>query len=322
MMNSRTATRRLLAAGLWLAAATGAEAGVLVQPVWTNAPIAAPGGGVFRDAAPLPGGGWQVSAGPGVFSLNPNGSVTPLTSSPPERHAKRIPGSDLVLKLQTRVEGEEIAVDGARILRPDGGVAAELAAPGLEISRVLPDRILYSLPDSLHAVRLDGTELWRAGVAVHKFESAADRTILVPRRVPGRVIHLDGPREASSTRVDGVVWNLAIAPGGRYSAATTKTTLYLFDRGTLLAEVRLPLAYANTLDVSDRGEVLIGGQGERGDGHVLLYQGRGELAWRTTTSLDRNAYRPAVRFNPAGDGFLVLERRGASAYTFSGSKLP
>jgi len=279
-----TAKFLAVAAGLALSAAASADSGVHVQKTPSAPHPATPGGGAFVDPAPLPA------------------------------YFKRVPGGNLVYAPRVLEREEVRVVESVRILRPDGSAVADFPAPGLQISRLYEDRILYTLPGSLHARRLDGSELWSLEIEVQKLESAADRTILVPRYVPGRVIHLLGSRQTSETRVDGLVWNLAVARGGRFSAATTQTALYVFENGDLRAEVRLPVAYANSLDVSDRGEALVGGQGAEGQGQVFLYDGRGAALWREEVAVDRDAYRPGVRFAPGGDGFVVLERRGNTSY--------
>jgi hypothetical protein len=335
-----------------------AEGDVRVQKTWSNAPLASPDGGVFVDAAARPDGGWLAATGGSVFSIGAEGSLVPLGSGDraalnpggetfaldrgrdfrlfradgaplggvsgvqPYQYSKPVPGSDLVFSPRVRMIEEMGVVESVRFLRPDGTVVSDVPAPGLRISRLAADRIVYALPSELVARRLDGTELWNANVDVQKLESAADLTILVPRFTAGQVTHFQGPRQISSTPVDGVVWNLAVAPGGRFSAATTKTALYVFQEGALAAEVRLPVAFANTLDVSDRGEVLVGGQGPRGEGSVLLYHWQGHLLWSEQVAIDRSAYRPDVRFAPGGDRFLVLERRGITAYQILRSDLP
>ncbi len=234
--------------------------------------------------------------------------------APPVSIFKLVPGGALVYAPRVELRREEEWVEAVRFVRPDGTVAAEFPASGLESSRLLPDRIVYSLPDSLEARGLDGGELWRARLQVHKFESARNRTILVPRQVPGQVIHLEKGQRLTEERVEGIVWNLAIAPGSRFSAATTQTILYLFQDGRNAATVRLPVTYANSLDVSDRGEALVGGQGRQGDAQLFLYAADGTLLWRGQAGADRNGWRPAVRFSPGGDRFLVLESQGITAY--------
>jgi hypothetical protein len=345
--------RLALAAALGLAAAPGSGVGVQVQKAW--GPVAAPQGGIFVEAAPRTDGTVVAATGNGVFVLAPGGAVKPLGSgdravldpiggayglwtkdtfeifdaaggrlgslpAPPFSLFKLAPGGKFVYAPRVEVNHEEPWVKELRLMRPDGSVLLEIPAPGLEISRLDADRIVYTLPSSLVARTLDGKELWSVKMDIHQFETAADRTILVPRYVEGRVVHLAKGQRISESPVEGVVWNLAIASDGRLSAATTQRLLYIFLDGKRTAQVSLPVTYANSLAVSDRGLVLIGGQGARGEGRLLLYDRQGTLLWQGEAGVDTNGYRPDVRFAPGGGRFVVLERRGLTVYDILGSQ--
>ena len=347
------APRLALATALALAAAPGSGAGVQVQKAW--GPVAAPQGAAWLEAAPRADGSVLAATGNAVFSLAPGGTAKLLRSgdravldpigdafglwvketfqvfdaagaplgalpAPPFSRFRLSPGGKLVYAPRIAVRREEPWVESVRLLRPDGAAGAEFAAPGLDISRLDADRIVYTLPASLVARALDGKEVWSAELGVHKFESAADRTILVPRYVPGRVVHLEAGKRVAESPVEGVVWNLAIAAGGHLSAATTQTLLYVFVDGRRTAQVRLPVAYANSLDVSARGGVLVGGQGPQGEGLLLLYDRQGTLLWRGEAGVDRGAYRPAVRFAPTGTRFVAREQRGLTVYDLIGGQ--
>ncbi len=328
----------------------GAAPGVQVHRAWTSAvpPSGAPPGQLV-DAAPRPDGSVLAATGDAVFDvdaagqarpvarggavvLDPSGRAfglrrddalqlfdaagQPLGALPAEPHAlfKLAPGGRVVYAPRIVLRREFGVVEDARLVRPDGTRLAEFPAPGLEISRLLADRLVYALPDTLRARALDGAELWSLRVPAHKFEVAGERTILVRRHVPGEVLHFERDQRLSAARVEGVVWNLAIAPGARFSAATTRTTLTVFRDGTSTATVRLPVAYANSVDVSDRGDALVGGQDEKGVAALLLYDAQGTLLWHGQGGQDRAAYRPAVRFFPDGERFLVIERQTLTAY--------
>jgi hypothetical protein len=337
-------TLAVLAFGLL---AAGPAHGLEVRKEW--GPVAAPERGVFVEVVPRQDGSVLAATGDAVFSLDPGGQVAlrgkgdraildpdgkafglwqkesfqvfeaggqrlgslpaPLLST-----FKLAPGGELVYAPRVAVRREFGWVENVRLLRPDGTPTADFPAAGLEISRLPKDRIVYTLPGSLVARALDGKELWSAKLQVHKFESAGERTILVRRYVPGEVIHLDKGQRVAEAKVEGVVWNLAISPDGRSSAATTRTILYLFRDGRQTGMARLPVSYANSLDVSDRGEALVGGQDPRAKGRILLYRSNGTPLWQGEGATDRGAYRPGVRFAPGGDRFLVLEERGLSSF--------
>jgi hypothetical protein len=319
-----------------------------VEAVWPAPKL--PSGGLFVRAAALADGSFLTATGSSVFKTAENGMITPLGSgdlayiSPdgqryalltgsslhlydkdstllgtisgvsPFDYFKLVPGSNLVLAAHVAPSDDADQVESVSLLRPNGSSAADLVTNALQISRLTPQRIVYTTPTQLVARSHDGALLWSVAAKIHKLETAAGRTIAVPRYIPGRVTHMVEGAEVASHAVDGVVWNLAIAAGGSYSAATTRTRLYIFHDAELTASIPLPVASANTLDISDRGEVLIGGQDSAGDGVILLFHWQGNLLWQGQAGTDRSAYRPEVRFAAGGDRFMVLENRGLSAF--------
>jgi len=331
---------------------------IQVAKPWGQTPVAAPGGGIFVEAVARADGGALAATGGGVFAVSPDGVVASLGAADravldpsgekfgliqggtltvreaggavvggfggmhPLGLVKLAPGSAVVYAPEVEVVEEIGVVRSVRLRRPDGTEVSQFPADRLAISRLLPDRLVYTLPSGLVARSFDGAVLWSSGIGVHKLETDGDRSIVVPRWVEGRVVHLTGAAETASSPVDGVVWNLAMAPGGVFSAATTQTELYVFRDGEPTARVPLPVAYASSLDVSDRGEVLVGGQGRQGEGLVLLYHWQGNLLWQEPAGTDRAGWRPAVRFAPSGDRFLVVERRGLTAYDILRSSTP
>jgi hypothetical protein len=345
--------RILLAVSLVALTAAQAEAGTQVHRNW--GPLL-PQDGVFVEAAPRADGSVLAATGNAVSQIDPQGAVTllgqgesallnpggesyalrkkgsleiydaaaqPLGGYPavgsalrPYDIVKLIPGTELLYAPAVQPREELGVVDSVRIFDPHLHPIGDFPASGLEISRFGPDRIVYTQPGALAARRLDGKPLWEAEIDVHKFETAADRTILVPRFVKGQVFHYLQGKRAGAQPVDGVVWNLAIAPAGHFSAATTRTVLYLFEDGRLLSRVPLRVTSASSLAVSDRGEVLIGGQ----PGEIFLYDAQGRLLWQEEVGDDDSGYRPAVLFAPKGDLFLVIEKRGLSAYSIERSQ--
>lgn len=346
--------RILLALPLLALLPARAEAGAQVHKIW--GPLLPQDGGVFVDAAPRAGGTVLAATGNAVSRIDPQGAVTllgqgesallnpggesyalrrkgafeifdaaaqqlggyPATGSTlrPFDIVKLIPGTELLYAPLVQPREELGVVDSVRIFDAGLHPIGDFPASGLEISRFGPDRIVYTQPGFLAARRFDGKPLWQAEVDVHKFETAADWSIVVPRLVKGQVFHYAQGKRFGAQAVDGVVWNLAIAPAGHFSAATTRTVLYLFEDGRLLRRVPLRVSSASSLAVSDRGEVLIGGQ----PAEVFLYDAQGNLLWREEVGTDGSGYRPAVRFDPKGDRFLVIEKRGLSAYTIERSQ--
>lgn len=340
-----------LLVGLPGAVATGA--GLQVQSVF--GPLVPEQAALVVDAVPRDDGSLLVAAGDAVFALDPHGLAKLLgrgeravldpagrafglwrqdawqvfdaggqplgeLAAPALATFKLVPGGRALYAPRIRVQREFPIVESVRLVRPDGVQEADFPAPGLDLSRLLEDRIIYTLPDRLVARTLAGKELWTLELQAHKLEAAGERVIAVRRYVPGEVLHLEHGRRLSSAKVDGVVWNLAISKSGRFSAATTQTRLYVFSDGQLVASARLPAAYINTLDVSDRGEVLAGTQDAKGEAAVGLYDAHGGLLWSTGVGRDRAAYRPGVRFAPGGERFVVIDSRGLTAYAVSRSQ--
>jgi hypothetical protein len=354
---------RTVALALPLVAAPAA-AGTQVHKIW--GPLLPADGGVWVEAAPRTDGSALAATGNAVSQIDRQGALTPLgqgesallnpgsesyalrhgggydiydaagqplgaypgsgSALQPYEIVKLIPGTELLYAPAMQPREELGVVDSARIFDAGLHLIGDFPAPGLEISRFAADRIVYTQPRALVARRLAGTLLWQAEIDVHKFETAADRSIVVPRYVKGQVLHyLQGKRVAAQA-VDGVVWNLAIAPSGHYSAATTRTVLYLFEDGHLVSSVPLRVGAISSLAVSDRGEALVGTQpaatttGAPGGAEIFLYDLQGQLLWRETLGVDRNGYRPLVHFAPGGDGFAVIEKRGLSTYTIERSQ--
>ena len=73
--------------------------------------------------------------------------------------------------------------------------------------------------------------------------------------------------------------------------------------------------FPTSLDVSDKGYVLVGTQDRRKKiSAVTLYTASGAVARNKTFGDDDNAYRPDVQFAPNGSGFFVRDRAGISFF--------
>ncbi len=321
-----------------------------VEKPWGPAPVAAPGGRPFEALGRRADGTVLAATGNGVFSVGPAGviallqagdravvnptgetfglhvgddfriydhqgvSLGTITGVTRSRFFRLIPGGDRLLVYTLRVALHTATVEGIRLQRADGTLVSEFTTPGLRISRFDAGDLVYATPNQLLRRRLDGTLVWAADVSLHRFEVAAGRIIAVPQHVPGRLLHLHNGVRTHESLVDGPLWNLAVSPSGEYSAATTQTTLYVFREGAPTAVVALEVAYANTLDVSDRGEILVGAQAAGGQGRILLYHYQGTRLWEEDLGSEPNAYRPAVSFAADGNRFFVIEAGGLAAY--------
>jgi hypothetical protein len=331
--------------------AASAEAGTQVQKVW--GPLLPREGGFFLEAAPRDDGSVLAATGKAVSAIDPQGGVSllgqgdrALLNPGGETYAllhqgnldvfdavgqplggfavtgsgrdifKLIPGTDLVYAPRVHASEETVGIDSVRIVDPNLKPVGEFDAHGLEISRFAADRIVFTQPKLLEARGLDGSLLWHAEVDVHKLETAADWAIVVPRYRKGQVLHYFKGERAGAQAVEGTVWNLAISPAGRFSVATTRTILYLFQDGRLIQSIPIRVESISAVDVSDRGEVLVSGQ----PAQMFLYDSRGALLWQEAGGADPNAYRPGIHFAPKGDRFIVIEKRGLSAYAIERSQ--
>lgn len=121
----------------------------------------------------------------------------------------------------------------------------------------------------------------------------------------------DGVAEGDAVPTTGAVWNLAVSPSGRFAAASEES-LVLVDEGALVFRSALPDHYVLTLDVTDRGDVLLGVASEESDGRVLLLDSDGALLAEVGTGIDDNAWRPWVERVFSQDHFFVRDWQAIS----------
>ncbi len=233
------------------------------------------------------------------------------------QYARLFPGSGSVFLPEMEPHGmEDIRAVAGRTFTSGGTQTASFATPGLRVSRLSRDHVYHATASELVRTTATGAEVWRRSAALSSIEVAedADRVIATQMGRLTNVFHfVDGVQSPVAT-LDGPAWNLAISPDGTFSIATTKTSLFIFEDGALKASVALPLAYANSADVSDRGDVLIGGQDSGGVTHMMLITKFGSVAWHETGPVDTQAYRPDVDFAPNGESFTVRTKTGLTAY--------
>jgi hypothetical protein len=235
----------------------------------------------------------------------------------PLEYVKLIPGSKRVFFPKVQVLGiDEGVVTAVRIVNDRGAVEISFPTPGLRISRLTDRHLVYATRSEVVKTTLAGEELWRIPAQIQSFELSTDaqRVIATASEDTRVVLHFREAAEVGRTSLDGTVWNLAFSPSGKYSVATTQRTAYVFQEGTLRRSIRLRIASANSVAISDSGEVLVGGQDGRHGSHVLLYDTAGRRLWTTELEADTQAWRPEVRFLADGDRFLVRGRRGVTSY--------
>jgi hypothetical protein len=232
-------------------------------------------------------------------------------------HASIIPGTQRVVVAEVGSDPEKPKTTHLRIQNP-GGVERSLATPGLRVWRLTTDHVVYATNTELVRVSLAGVESWRRPLALSRFELASNGTRLVGllARAANTIVQVDlaTGNTLASTPLGGSFWNMAIAPGGRYSAATTKDTLYLFDGGTLSRTLRLPVTWAVSLTVNDDGFAVIGAQMQDHRAEVLLVGPHGTGIFRAPRGSERFAWHPAPQFFPSARRFVVVQSSGLTVY--------
>jgi len=216
--------------------------------------------------------------------------------------------------------GKGVVING-RVINAVGEIQSTFPAEGLQFHRLTPDFVFFATVTEFVKTKITGEEAWRIPLRVEKFETAKDGEHLIVNfgedtRV---VMHYLNKEQVAKTALDSVVWNLAISKSGKYSVATTQKVAHVFLEGVLQHSVSLPLEFAISADISDIGEVIVGGQNEDHQGHLLLINDAGNIVWESLGDVDDHAFRPHVRFYQDEDHFVVLDSNGLTAFIINRS---
>lgn len=267
--------------------------------------------------------GFLVRTSKGAVVHDASGAKKSSLALGPNEWARLVPGGlGTFAPHAVSADAEDSAVDKGRIFSDTGALSATFSAEGLVQSRTTKSYVIWSTRKALVKSKLNGTAVWSASVAVHRFETdAAGRFLVVHRAGDTRVVELyDEAKPIGSSTFDTPIWNVAISPSGVYAAACSKTVARLFKGGKLQASIPLVGVYPVSLDVSDRGQVLVGTQDrQKKQTAVTLADPSGATVWNQIFDDDTNAYRPDVRFAPDGRGFFVREKSGLSFYAMEGT---
>ncbi len=255
---------------------------------------------------------------PDEFELRDlTGAVVFAAARDPSAHASIVPGTDRVVVAEVGSDPEKPKTTHLRIQSP-GGVERRIATPGLHFWRMTTDHLVYATKTELVRVSLGGVETWRRPLALSSFEVSSNGTRLVGllAQAANTIVQIDlaTGNTLGSTPLASSFWNMAIAPGGRYSAATTQDTLYLFDGGTLARTLRLPVTWAVSLTINDDGFAVIGAQMQDHSAEVLLVGPHGTGIFRAARGTERFAWHPAPQFFPAAQRFVVVQSSGLTVY--------
>lgn len=266
--------------------------------------------------------GFLVRTTKGAVVHDAAGAKTASLSLGTNEYARLIPGSLGTFAPHARsTDPENGSVDEGRVFSETGVLAAKFPSDGLLQSRTTKSSVFWATRSSLTKTKLDGGEVWSAPIAAHRFETdVVGRFFAVNRTGDTRVLELyEESNLIGKSTFDAPLWNVAIAPNGIYAAACSKKVLRLFKGGKLVATIPLAGVYPVSLDVSERGDVLLGTQDERKKTTgVSLFDASGAAVWNASFDEDTNAYRPDVRFMPDGKGFFVRGKAGISFYAMEG----
>lgn len=258
--------------------------------------------------------------GDGTFErYRPDG--TKLGSYPRTRIAKAwfVPGTEKTAILVSNDRDHEPKWSGIRVVGPSTSV--DIAAPGLENFAVSPSLLVYSTRTELVALSHSGSEVFRIPLPLRQLAIASGGSTLIgvrAERGTSKVVHVDLSNAAvtESATLDRAIWSLAVAPGGAYSIAATKTRLYLFKNGVLEREMGLPMATFASADVNDKGEVIVGGATAANNTVLMVAGPAGTKAWVDSTGAEDDiALRPYVRFEKGKVDFIAVRKEGLSRFT-------
>ncbi|MDD5307549.1 MAG: hypothetical protein PHU25_09550 [Deltaproteobacteria bacterium] len=215
-------------------------------------------------------------------------------------------------------EGEsENPVIGGSIIDADGNVQSSFSAEGLRGLNITSARMIYLTRDDIVVLNLQGDELWRVPQRAESFDASEQATKLIVEdgQDTTRVLHFHGALQAHAVSLGGAVWNVAMSPDGVYSAATTEQAVHIFHDGELRVSKSLPVTYAVSVDVSNLGEVVVGGQNADATPHLFLLDRNGKILWEDQgTNVDRYGWRPEVRFQTGGEAITARTKSGIGFY--------
>ncbi len=215
-----------------------------------------------------------------------------------------------------------------RIVDASGAVQYAFPIDDFDLVKVTSDFIYYSTYDH-EIVKLNhqGTELWRLSQPIlnMKVSSSGGRIIARSRSAKNTVLHYLEDTLISTTDVTYKASRLAISPSGEFSAAGTQYSdyntadfqpyLHTFENGEQKRILDLPMKYVVSVDVSDLGEIIVGGQDFEYNPRVMLFNHFGVLLWENEYAIvDNIAGRPGVRFMNQGEAFIVNTKDGVFYY--------
>jgi hypothetical protein len=212
-------------------------------------------------------------------------------------------------------------ITGARFFNPTTSTS-NFTTTNLRISRLTSTHLVYATSNELVRATFGGSETFRIPLALATFEISSNGARLIGAldgQGTPRIVHVTLATGAVTApfALDSAFWNLAAAPGGRFTLATTKKSVYLFDSGAFSRRVDLPVNWTVSADVADSGAVAIGAQLANHAAELLLVGPPGSGTSITARTVETDGYRPYVKFSPNGQRLMLNETGAVSVFDIS-----
>jgi hypothetical protein len=163
--------------------------------------------------------------------------------------------------------------------------------------------------EELLVTTLNGTDLYSVHVPseVGALRLSADGRVIAMHLYGNELWHLIDGALLPPYLPDATLSELALAPGGRWTAFshTAPGRVHLFEAGEWRTGAALTLDSVDDLDVSDYGDVVVGGESDNGERGVLLLDANLELQF-TCAGPPSETYGPLVRFTRDGRRVIAL----------------
>ena len=253
----------------------------------------------------------------GLSVFDGEGMLLAAFEAPPDTTLLRSSFSEsgrLIQSVYGQVDPEHEHPELVELRALDGSVVSELLPR--ERNPIVPasdDSILwpaYPTESQLTVTDLTQTPLYdvELGAGVRLVRVSDDGTHLALQLDSADVTHVENGVASPPYTPDATVWDVKLAPGGRFSSFSQATPgrITLFDAGRWLRARALPLEYVNTFDVNDSGDVVVGGQDAEGRAHVLILDANLDVQFTCAGGPDDGAYSPSVRFTRDGRRAIAL----------------
>lgn len=229
-----------------------------------------------------------------------------------------VPGSSAVLLIQGKGEHDRSEWTGFR-LAASGNLGPVVATPGMMEFVAGPSEFVYTTKTELVCVSLSGVQRWRVPRPLIRMALSENGQTLVGAYANNgpKFVHISMTTGAVSAPValPSAPYSLDVSPSGAFASVALKNRVLIFQNGAQKRGIDLPFAHFASSDLSDKGELLVGGADSAGRTLLQLIGDTGTGFWLEEPGpIDQGAYRPHVRFRPGGNDFVVVRASGLSSY--------